>query len=54
MPARDWKSIVQKADRQWSKDAPHPPAYEFSNGRTFKVTERPNQPYSWVGTNTGS
>ena len=48
-----FKALVQRADRDWSRETVRPIAYEFSNGREFRVTERPGEPYAWTtGTST--
>ena len=50
MSATDWKTQVIKADRTWAKESVRPLIYEFSNGRKFHETERPSEPYPWLGT----
>lgn len=50
MSTTDWRTQVIKADRTWAKESVRALNYEFSNGRKFYETERPDQPYPWLGT----
>jgi len=51
LTTQTWKTLIQRADRDWTKNAVRPVAYEFSNGREFKVLERPGVAY---GTGTAT
>lgn len=49
---RSFRAIIDEADPKWLEESLYPPAYEFSNGRTFK--DAPGRGAYAYGTGTGT